>query len=153
MKRFRFSLERVLRLRSQETEQVKRALGKAVAAEATARGLVSEARAELVRRTEEAGQRERSGLTAFEFASLRTFVTFLQRQLEAAELRLADAVAETQRRRLALLGARRKERALEKLRERRLEQYQLEALQQEQKELDEYGSRQTLNSQAAEPDV
>jgi flagellar FliJ protein len=153
VKRFRFSLERVLRLRSQETEQVKRALGKAVAAEATARGLVSEARAELVRRTEEAGQRERSGLTAFEFASLRTFVTFLQRQLEAAELRLADAVAETQRRRLALLGARRKERALEKLRERRLEQYQLEALQQEQKELDEYGSRQTLNSQAAEPDV
>ncbi|HYF78518.1 MAG TPA: flagellar export protein FliJ [Symbiobacteriaceae bacterium] len=153
MKRFRFSLERVLRLRGQETEQAKRELGRALAAEAQARAAVAEARSELVRRTDEAGQRERSGLTAYEFASLRTYVTFLQRQLEATELRLTEAVDETQRRRLALLGARRKERALEKLRERRLEQYQLESLQQEQKELDEYGSRQTLNSQATEPDV
>lgn len=153
MKRFRFSLERVLRLRGQETEQAKRELGKALAAEAAARAAAAEARTELAHRTDEAGQRERTGLTAYEFASLRTYVTFLQRQLEAAEVRLAAAVGETQRRRLALLGARRKERALEKLRERRLEQYRLESLRQEQKELDEYGGRQTLNSQAAEPDV
>lgn len=143
----------MLRLRGQETEQAKRELGRALSAEAAARSVVSEARTELVRRTEEAELRERSGLTAYEFASVRTYVTFLQRQLEAAELRLAAAVGETQRRRLALLGARRKERALEKLRERRLEQYQLESLQHEQKELDEYGGRQPLNSQAAEPDV
>lgn len=153
MKRFRFSLERVLRLRGQETEQAKRALGVALAAEASARAAAAEARGELLRRTDEAEQRERQGLTAHEFASLRTYLTYLQRQLEAAEVRLAEAAHETQRRRLALLGARRKERALEKLREHRLEQYQLESLQQEQKELDEYGGRQTLNSQATEPDV
>lgn len=153
MKRFRFSLEKVLRLRSQETEQAKRALGQAVAAEAAARSATDEVREALRLRTEEATVRERGGLTAFEFASFRTYVIFLQRQLEAAEAALAQAVALTRRRRLELLAVRRRERALEKLRERRLDQYRLESLREEQKELDEYGSRQTLNSQASEPDV
>jgi len=153
VKRFRFSLEKVLRLRSQETEQAKRALGAALAAEAAARAAAEEARQVLARRTEEAATAERTGMTAFEFASLRTYLTFLQRQLEAAGTALAGAIALTQRRRLELLAVRRREKALEKLRERRFDQYRLEGLQQEQKELDEYGSRQTLNSQASEPDV
>ena len=153
MKRFRFSLEKVLRLRSQETEQAKRALGKALADEAAARSAAAEARLVLGQRTEEAATAERVGMTAFEFASLRTFLTFLQRQLEAAEAELNEAILITQRRRVELLAVRRREKALEKLRERRFEQYRQESLQEEQKELDEYGSRQTLNNQASEPDV
>lgn len=143
----------MLRLRSQETEQAKRALGQALAAEATARADAAAARERLARRTGEAAERERQGMTAFEFATHRTHLVFLQRQVEAAEATLAAAITLTQKRRLALLAARRREKALEKLRERRLEQYRLESLQQEQKELDEYGSRQGLNSQATEPDV
>ncbi|HWI62414.1 MAG TPA: flagellar export protein FliJ [Symbiobacteriaceae bacterium] len=153
MKRFRFSLEKVLRLRSQETEQAKRALGAALAAEAAARAAADEIRDALRQRTDEATVRERGGMTAFEFASMRTYVIFLQKQLEGALAALAEAMAVTQRRRLELLAVRRRERALEKLRERRVDQYRLESLQEEQKELDEYGSRQTLNSQASEPDV
>jgi flagellar protein FliJ len=153
VKRFRFSLEKVLRLRSQETEQTKRALGQAVAAEEAARQTAGRARSLLAARTEEAVAQERMGLSAFEFATLRHHLTFLNRQAEGAEAALAEARAVTQKRRLELLRARRKERVLEKLREHRLVQYQVEALREEQKEFDEYGSRLGLNSKALNPDI
>jgi flagellar FliJ protein len=153
MKRFRFSLEKVLRLRSQETEQAKRALAVALAAEARARQTAAEAHATLRDRTTEATARERLGLTAYEFGSLRTFLARLQREAVAADLAVTQAEERTQRQRMALLAARRRERAMEKLKERRLEQYQLEALREEQKELDEYGNRPGLNSSGSEPDI
>jgi flagellar FliJ protein len=153
VKRFRFSLEKVLRLRAQETEQAKRALAQAMGAEAAAAEALSEARETLQHRTAEATAQERAGLVAAEFGALRNYLIFLQRQVEAAEAALGAAKALTQQRRLELLRARRRERALEKLRERRFAQYQLEAMREEQKELDEYGSRQTLNNQASEPEI
>lgn len=153
MKRFHFALEKVLRLRNQETEQAKRALARAIAEEAAAREAAEAARTVLAERTAEAGLREQAGLTAYEFGIFRTHLAHLQRQVAAADLAVLDAAGQTQQRRLALLETRRRERAMEKLKERRLEQYQLEALREEQKELDEYGNRQGLNSPALEPDI
>ena len=153
MKRFRFSLEKVLRLRSQETEQAKRALAVALAHEARARQTAAEAHATLRDRTAEATARERAGLTAYEFGSLRTFLAHLHSEAVAADGAVVQAEERTQRQRMALLVARRRERAMEKLKERRLEQYQLEALREEQKELDEYGNRPGLNSSGSEPDI
>lgn len=153
MKRFRFTLDKVLRLRSQEMEQAKRALGLAVAAENAARHAVLTAHEALTQRTEEARRLEASGLSAFAFGSLRAYLALLQRELEAAEAALLEARALTERRREELLKARRRERALERLKERRLEQYTLESLREEQKELDEYGNRQGLNSLTAEPEI
>jgi hypothetical protein len=101
MKRFRFSLEKVLRLRSQETEQAKRALAVALAAEARARQTAAEAYATLRDRTTEATARERLGLTAYEFGSLRTFLARLQREAVAADLAVTQAEERTQRQRMA----------------------------------------------------
>lgn len=153
MKRFRFSLERVLRLRSQETEQAKRALGAAIAAEEAARQVAEAARFALVQSTAGVHARERAGLTPFEFGSLRLHIVALQRRLEAAEAELTGAQALTRQRRQELMVARKKERALEKLRERRLEQHTLESLREEQKELDEYGKRLGLNGGRAATDI
>lgn len=153
MKRFRFSLEKVLRLRSQQMEQAKRALALAVLQESNARQAVQTVQAALAERTAEAGQRESCGLTAFEFAALRTWLQHLQKQLAQAEAELAAARERTRERRKDLLTARRKERALERLRERRLEQYNLEALREEQKEFDEYGNRQGLNTVALSTEI
>jgi flagellar FliJ protein len=153
VRRFRFSLEKVLRLRSQETEQAKRALGQAVTAEEAVRQAMEAAQALLRMRTDQAVARERLGFSAFEFSTLRTHLAYLNRCAGEAEEALARARAITQQRRLELLRARRQERVLEKLREHRLQQYNLEALREEQKEFDEYGSRQSLNSPSPEPDI
>lgn len=153
MKRFQFSLEKVLKLRAQQQEQAKRALGQAMAQEAAAHGALAAARRASEERATEAGTRERAGLSVFEFATLRHYVAFLQGEVRRHEGLVAAAEAETKRRRLALLEARRKEKALERLKERRFEQYQQEMLRGEQKELDEYGNRQGLNRPSSEPDI
>lgn len=146
MKRFAFRLEKLLRLRSQQTDQAKRAFGVALAQEAEAERALLEARETLAARLAQVGQRERAGLSAFEFGNLRSYVKFLDRQVEEAAGRLATAREQTAVRRAQLLEARRRERALEKLKERRQEAYTLEALREEQKELDEFGDRQGLNA-------
>jgi flagellar protein FliJ len=153
VKRFRFSLERVLKLRSQETEAAKRALARALSAEELARIRVLEAQAALTTRTEEAQMREQVGLTAAEFGAVRSFLAFLQRDLARAVQQLSLVRQVTEQRRRELMAARKRERALEKLRERRLDAYTLEVLREEQKELDEFGTRQPLNGAASGTDI
>lgn len=146
MKRFQFPLEKVLKLRGQETEQAKRSLGRAMAAEEAARQAVVAAQIALAERLEATAGLEKAGMTAFAFASQRVYLAYLQSQVEEAEAYLSAARAETARRRMALLAARQREKALQRLRERRFEQYTLESLREEQKELDEFGSRLGLNA-------
>lgn len=153
MKRFQFRLERVLNLRQQQTDQVKRTLAVAMAEEDLARRAMETAHAVLNARLADIRHRERQGLTAYEFGLQRNHARVLQAELAVAETGLAEAQQFTQRRRLELLTARRAERALERLRERRLEGYVAESLREEQKELDEFGDRQGLNIPSARSDI
>lgn len=136
MKRFQFSLQKLLGLRHQETEQAKRNLAGALAAEAMAKDRLEQTQARLAERVAQAA------IAAYSVATYRQdrdWIRFLQGEVERAEQYLREAEAETARLRQLLLVARQRERILEKLRERRLEAYQLEALQAEQRELDERG--------------
>lgn len=136
MKRFQFSLQKLLGLRHQETEQAKRNLAAALATEAMAKDRLEQAQARLAERVALAAAGAYSVAT---YRQDRDWIRFLQGEVERAEENLREAEAETARLRQLLLGARQRERILEKLRERRLETYQLEALQAEQRELDERG--------------
>lgn len=154
MQRFRFALEKVMRLRAQETDVAKRALGEALQAEMAARQALAEALERRSRATLDAVNRETAGgIAAHEFASVRTHLSFLGKQVDEARRLLAGAEEATRQRRVALLEARRREKVLEKLREHRLEQYQAELLREEQKEFDEYGNRPGLNGAASETDI
>lgn len=142
MKKFQFSLQKLLGLRHQETEQAKRNLAGALAAEAMARDRVEQAESRLAERVARAAS---GGYSVAAYRQDREWIRFLQGEVERAEAHLREAEAETARLRQLLLVARQRERILEKLRERRLEAYQLEALLEEQRELDERGqSPQTL---------
>lgn len=153
MKRFQFRLERVLNLRKQQTDQARRALAAAIAEEDVARRAVETAHALLNARLVDIRHKERQGLTAYDFGLQRHHVRVLQTELATAETGLAEAQAFTQHKRLELLAARRAERALERLRERRLEGYVAESFREEQKELDQFGDRQGLNIPNARSDI
>ncbi|MDB4897673.1 MAG: hypothetical protein JWN15_3935 [Firmicutes bacterium] len=153
MKRFTFSLDKVLKLRSQETEQAKRALALALSALDQAQQRAMMAHQELADRTEEASIREQTGITAAEFGTLRSYLAFLQRAVAQAEQQVSMAEQVVGQRREALMAARQRERVLERLRERRLEQYTLEALVEEQKVLDELGASPGLKKAANNLDI
>lgn len=153
VKRFQFSLDKVLKLRSQEMEQAKGGLALALSALEAAHQRVLMAEQELADRTEEAGVREQVGVTAAEFGSLRSYLAFLQRAVAQAEQQVTVAEQVVAQRREVLMAARKRERVLERLRERRLEQYSVEAIREEQKELDEFGSNTGLNEEANDLDI
>ncbi|HLO01849.1 MAG TPA: flagellar export protein FliJ [Symbiobacteriaceae bacterium] len=136
MKKFQFSLQKLLGLRHQETEQAKRSLAAALAAEAMAQDRLEQAQSRLAERIALAAA---GGYSVASYRQDREWIRFLQGEVEKAEQHLQEAQAETARLRQLLLVARQRERILEKLRERRLEAYQLEVLLEEQRELDERG--------------
>lgn len=146
MKRFQFRLQKVLSLRTQETDQARRALAVAIALEAEARRELQRASAALQSRLSQLQSQEFAGMSGFDFGNLRTHIRLLQSRVEAARAQLTALEERTALRRMGLLEARRKERALERLREKRLEAYTEESFKAEQKELDEFGDRLGLNT-------
>lgn len=142
MKRFQFSLQKLLGLRHQETEQAKRNLAAALATEALAKDRLEQAQDRLAERVALAAA---GGYSVAAYRQDREWIRFLQGEALRAEANLREAEAETARLRQLLLEARQRERILEKLRERRLEAYQLEALLEEQRELDERGALKNRN--------
>jgi flagellar FliJ protein len=142
MKKFHFSLQKLLALRHQETEQAKRTLAAALATESLARDRLQDAELRLQERTARAVA---GGFVVETYRQDRDWIRFLQGEVEKTAQALRAAEAETARFRQFLLVARQRERILEKLRERRVEVYQLELLQEEQRELDERGGRALKN--------
>ena len=153
MRRFRFPLEKVLRLRGQELEQARRALGGAMLAERTAAEAVQVARAAVAQRTTELAEAIMAGTTAAAFAAARRYLGFLQSEQRRAESCLAEAQTLVAARRRHLLEARRREKVLEKLKERRMETYTAQSLREQQKDLDEFAHRQGLNDRTTGPDI
>jgi flagellar export protein FliJ len=145
MRRFRFVLAKLLKLRQGETEQAKRSLAGAIVKEGAARERLTAASVELTARIEKAVDIERDGLSAFGFGSLRSHLTYLQRAVDGAERDVTQAVLHTVDCRQTLLGTRQRERILDRLQEARLEEHNRVSLNDEQKELDEYGKRRGLN--------
>lgn len=140
MRRFRFSLQRLLQLRTQLVEQAKRTLAYALAMEERADRESREAQERLRCGVLEASRLESDGLWAYGFGSGRAYLGRLQREALAASTRLKAAQAETGRRREALLAAHLQQRVLERLREQRLVEHTATALGEEQKELDQFGA-------------
>jgi flagellar FliJ protein len=143
MKKFQFPLQKLLGLRHQETEQAKRALAAALAAEGMARDRLLDAQSRLAERLKTWAAAQ-GGIQVGAYRTERSWIEYLQGEVDRAQAALQAAEAETAIRRDQLLQARQRERVLEKLRERRLEAYNLEALQDEQRELDERGARTAL---------
>jgi flagellar protein FliJ len=135
VKRFNFPLERVLRLRHQETEMSRIDLAGALQRHAEA-GERLRSMARLLAETTERTVAHRQ-LSAADFAQGRRHVNALFRQREKLEHSLAEAKDEVDRKRRDLVERRRLEQVLEKLRERRLQTWRDELSREGQNVLDE----------------
>lgn len=143
MKKFRFKLETLLKVTRTNKEKAQVAL-------ATATKEVEEARAILQVYLQEMaqGHRDYDGLTGegktISLGRLMTFNSFFnwkREQIEAQQHTIMEKQAVRQQKMHELIAVMNKLKSIEQLREKRLQQYMNEALQEEQKQLDEIGGQ------------
>lgn len=143
MKKFRFKLETLLKVTRMNKEKAQVAL-------ATATKEVEEARAILQVYLQEMaqGHRDYDALTGegktISLGRLMTFNSFFnwkREQIEAQQHTIMEKQAVRQQKMHELIAVMNKLKSIEQLREKRLQQYMSEALQEEQKQLDEIGGQ------------
>lgn len=139
MKRFTFSLERLLRLRHQETEQAKLYFAQALRHQQEMEAQLEQMTARWQQGMEQAVSSR--VVTASEFAARRHHVDYLYNQALAAAEATGQAVTATDERRQELVVQKQREQVLDKYRERRFAEYQVEMVREEQKFLDEITQR------------
>ena len=143
MKKFRFKLETLLKVTRMNKEKAQVAL-------ATATKEVEEARATLQVYLQETaqGHKDYDELTGegktISLGRLMTFNSFFnwkREQIEAQQHTIMEKQAVRQQKMHELIAIMNKLKSIEQLREKRLQQYMSEALQEEQKQLDEIGGQ------------
>jgi flagellar export protein FliJ len=145
MKRFQFSMQKVLNLRMQELRQAERGLVLAIEAEEVARRILRDAESHLAFQTARASERENGPFTAAAFSMLRKHLAYLGRQVQALALQWQGANERVVEARAAVREAHQRLKTLERLRERRYTEYLLAHERAEQMALDEFAARQGLN--------
>lgn len=135
MRRFEFSLQKVLDYRQRREEQAIRAFAEAQAQlmheQAVLHRLLIE-REECLRRSH---RRER--LTVELLDVEQTYLSALEERIETQRERVAEAERMVEQRREGLIEAQRERKALERLREKHYEQWRQEMLRAEQNTLDD----------------
>ncbi|MGE5672573.1 MAG: flagellar export protein FliJ [Mycobacterium leprae] len=150
MKRFRFTLEKVLRVRAHRTDEAKQRLAEALLAEREAREALRAAESSLAAFGAEWERQVGKRLTVMKWEALNARHEALVQTRDEAVAETAAAEALTEQRRVELAEARRQERILETLQEHQWVAYQKEALAAEQAELDEIGQHTRLVWKEAE---
>jgi len=147
---FHFRLDPLLRPRRFELERARRGLGERLRQLEAARERAEAAARRAGGRAAEQEQRARRGLPAGLLAAERDGLAGVLREAAAAEqaARAAEAPVATQRR--EVLVRFRAVRSLEKLRERRREEWEAEERRAEQHLLDEVGGQRLLRAARAE---
>jgi len=146
--RFQFRLEPLLRLRRRVEEEARAGLGRAIAAEEKERETLSRLEAELDLSIADQ-RRSREGIIWIE-GQLLSLGWNERRHGEIAEQRgrIAQAATKVQEARAILLEARRAVQILEKLRERRREQWALAERRKEQATLSDIAGIRWMREQA-----
>lgn len=142
MKPFRFKLEKVLRIRERETMLAKNNLSVALHEADRARAALEQAINQRKVFEAEMSERMKHRITAQQLSfTAMQHETFMESEAAAGDgLRQALEVVAT--RRAELVAAERRQKTLEKLRERRLEQWRYEAGVEEQNLTDEMAQTQ-----------
>lgn len=119
MKRFRFRLEPLLRLRETERDRRRRELGEALALEAKLRGESASLDNRRGEQLDALREMTRQGLVDVDrILEARRYTSLLQAEIQVTQAQLEAVGQETERRRRALIEADRAVKILEKLRDR-----------------------------------
>lgn len=133
MKRFRFSMQKILDLRTFEQKNAEIELGKALAAETAIQRKI-----ESLSQGAAAAAVAANGSVDFEYIrSTSSYIVLLKSQIYEQTVRLAEAKVVSEQKRSVLVKAIEKKKVLEKLRDKKLEAYKKAMLKAEETALDD----------------
>ncbi|MFZ5826784.1 MAG: flagellar export protein FliJ [Bacillota bacterium] len=137
MKPFRFRLEKLLNVRQQQSKMAQNALALARVRTRQATAFLESARAERIASEERLLKRRTTRMTALEFRlAAQLHDAIIEREKQARQS-LETALAEEARRREELMEAERREKTLDRLKERQAAAHRIEMEAWEQAQLDE----------------
>lgn len=136
---FRFPLETLLRFRQQQEEQAQLCLAAATNELLQEKEMLFALEQEFVSILDVLRQRQNDRVTVAELKMLRDYNDKLKEEINEQQIRVDNAAAKQQECLLAVVQAMKARKIVEKLREKRALQYQIEMLSEEQKNLDELG--------------
>ena len=140
MKRFRFSLERVLDYRKQMELDRQRTFARAAEIfrrrEENLRGLAKELETYRTRLAEMGTGR----ISARELALYRSYLTYLEARVEEAAAWLEDAARDMEARREELVKASKEKKVLDKVKDHKRAEYDYDAAREDTAQLDEVGA-------------
>ena len=148
MKKFRFKLETLLKVTRMNKETAQVAL-------ATATKKLEEARSQLQTLLEEMAQghkdydelTSKGTITVGTLMTYNSFFNWKRTQIENQQQEIIKCQSERQQRVRELVASVNKRKSIEQLKEKRLQQYMEELLQEEQKQLDEIGGQLYFRNQ------
>lgn len=133
MKRFRFSMQKILDLRTFEQKNAEIELGKALAAETAIQRKI-----ESLSQGAAAAAVAANGSVDFEYIrSTSSYIVLLKSQIYEQTVRLAEAKVVSEQKRSVLVKAIEKKKVLEKLRDKKLETYKKAMFKAEETALDD----------------
>ena len=149
MKKFRFKLETLLKVTRMNKEQAQVALAMATREVEEARAQLSVYLQEMAQGHKDYAELTGAGRT-ISLGRLMTFNSFFnwkREQIESQQRVIMEKQAVRQKKMHELVAVMNKLKSIEQLKEKRLQQYMAEALQEEQKQLDEIGGQLYFRNQ------
>ncbi len=144
-KKFAFRLQPVLDIRSTETTNARNAFGVTVQARTRKEEEIAQAEDHIRSLMVQAGSAQHGMTSAQALEAGWYHIRALKHDLKIMYNELEELRAEEERKRVDLAAAMQKEKALERLKEKRLDEHTKEALREEQNFLDELAQRRIIS--------
>ena len=138
MKKFAFSLERMLDYQVQNLDKEKGAMGRLTAEKDRLEQKITETQAANARIRREMERQEQAGTTVFFLKGCYSVLESGRRQLKTLEEQLAAVTAQLEQQRRVVLTASQEVKKLEKLKETQLEEYRRKEAKEQQETIGEY---------------
>lgn len=153
MKKFNFRLQRVIEVREVKKKQCQRELAGSQAELARREELLAEAARESQASSEGLRKALKSPSKAGQLMALEGWRNRQEQEVQARRDQTEEQRLEVDRRRAALILAAKEKKALDRLKERRLEEHRGETLREEQAFLDELGCRVSRSRQNQDEEI
>ncbi len=138
MKKFTFSLQNVLEYRDKQLEERSREYAEAIAKTKAQQAVLDELKEERRQLGDKLNGKTQGGITAIEMSSYRRYMKLLDVRIDEEKQILGELAEAEEERRQGVVEARREVASIDKLKEKRIDEYNTEVMKSEERSIEEF---------------